>query len=98
MQYRFIWVCFELPNCFSKVHIFWEGHKILQNLHRRFDHYYIGQITKILCSSLNFIEFDIFFICFKKNHLVKREMNMPIDKNNATSETFLNPLCFDCSA
>ena len=24
--------------CF-KVHIFWEGHKILQNLHRRFDRY-----------------------------------------------------------
>ena len=28
----------------SKVHIFWEGHKILQNLHRRLDRYYIGQI------------------------------------------------------
>ena len=27
-----------------KVHIFWEGHKILQNLHYRFDRYYIGQI------------------------------------------------------
>ena len=27
-----------------KVHIFWEGHKILKNLHRRFDRYYIGQI------------------------------------------------------
>ena len=26
-----------------KVHIFWEGHKLLRNLHRRFDHYYIGQ-------------------------------------------------------
>ena len=32
-----------LPIC-SKVHIFWEGHKILRNLHRRFDRYYIGQI------------------------------------------------------
>ena len=29
---------------FGKVHIFWEGHKILRNLHRRFDRYYIGQI------------------------------------------------------
>ena len=29
---------------FIKVHIFWEGHKILRNLHRRFDQYYIGQI------------------------------------------------------
>ena len=27
-----------------KVHIFWEGHKILQNFLCRFDHYYIGQI------------------------------------------------------
>ena len=27
-----------------KVHIFWEGHKILQNLHRRFEWHYIRQI------------------------------------------------------
>ena len=27
-----------------KVDIFWEGHKILWNLHPRFDRYYIGQI------------------------------------------------------
>ena len=27
-----------------KVHIFWEGHKILRNLYRRFDRYCIGQI------------------------------------------------------
>ena len=27
-----------------KVHIFWEGHKNLQNLHSRFDRYYKGQI------------------------------------------------------
>ena len=26
-----------------KVHIFWEGHKILQNLHATFDWHYIGQ-------------------------------------------------------
>ena len=29
---------------FIKVHIFWDGHKILRNLHRRFDCYYMGQI------------------------------------------------------
>ena len=29
---------------FVKVHIFWEGHKILQNLHQLFDWQYIGQI------------------------------------------------------
>ena len=28
----------------SKVHTFGEGHQILRNLHRRFDHYYIEQI------------------------------------------------------
>ena len=28
----------------DKVHIFWEGHKILQNLQCRFDWHYIGQI------------------------------------------------------
>ena len=28
----------------GKVHIFSEGHKILRNLHRRFDRYYTGQI------------------------------------------------------
>ena len=27
-----------------KVHIFWEGHKILRNLHQLFDWQYIGQI------------------------------------------------------
>ena len=27
-----------------KVHISWEGHKILQNLNYRFDWHYIGQI------------------------------------------------------
>ena len=26
------------------LHILWEGHKILRNLHRRLDQYYIGQI------------------------------------------------------
>ena len=33
--------------CFDKwikVHIFWEGHKILWNLHQLFDWPYIGQI------------------------------------------------------
>ena len=29
---------------FFKAHIFWDGHKILQNLHLILDHYYIGQI------------------------------------------------------
>ena len=29
---------------YVKVHIFWEGHTILGNLHQRFDRYYIRQI------------------------------------------------------
>ena len=29
---------------FLKVHLFWEGHEVLRNLHLRFDPYYIGQI------------------------------------------------------
>ena len=29
------------PHTSIKVDIFWEGHKILRNLHRRFDRYYI---------------------------------------------------------
>ena len=29
---------------YHKVHIFWEGHKMLRNLYRRFDLHYIGQI------------------------------------------------------
>ena len=42
-------VCFCIEfNCVDKklafkVHIFWEGHKILQNLHLTFDWHYIGQ-------------------------------------------------------
>ena len=31
-------------NTKCKVHIFWEGHKILWNLHQLFDWQYIGQI------------------------------------------------------
>ena len=43
---RSIWKEFwaKLPVCFVKVYTFWEGHKILQNFHSRFDYYYIGQI------------------------------------------------------
>ena len=44
----------------NKVHIFREGHKILRNLHRRFDRYYIGQIYSgdfaKICSLLRIYE------------------------------------------
>ena len=33
----------ECDLMFFKVHIFWEGHKILQNLHLTFDWHYKGQ-------------------------------------------------------
>ena len=35
---------FDQKIYFVKVGIFWEGHKILLNLHCRFDRYYIRQI------------------------------------------------------
>ena len=38
---RIIVVCTALKHI--KVHIFWEGHKILQNLHLTFDWHYIGK-------------------------------------------------------
>ena len=43
----------------SKIHIFWEGHKILRNLHLTFDWHYIcrtkvrWRFRKILCPSQN---------------------------------------------
>ena len=40
---------------YFKVHTFWEGHKILWNLHHRFDRYYIGQIYG---GDMYFIMFD----------------------------------------
>ena len=42
------------PNC--KIHIFWEGHKILWNLHRRFDCVYIGQICLLRM-------YELYLIC-----------------------------------
>ena len=43
-----------LPGMY-KDHIFWEGHKILRNLHFRFDWQYIGQMVEI---SQNFATFS----------------------------------------
>ena len=61
----------------SKVHIFWEGHKILQNLHRRFDHYYIGQIyggdlEKFVAFS-EYMNFN-FFLIAKGHFLLMKTM------------------------
>ena len=41
----FTWIC-NTVHCMyilCRVHIFWEGHKILRNLHQFFDWQYIGQ-------------------------------------------------------
>ena len=61
----------------GKVHIFWEGHKILRNLHRRFDHYYIGQIycgdfAKI-CGLLRIYEFYFFKLFTVDNTLHNKD-------------------------
>ena len=52
------WTCLQITrNGFRlvKVHIFWEGHKILQNLHPTFDWHYIEQ--KILQNFVAFSEY-----------------------------------------
>ena len=41
----------------DKVHTFWEGHKILQNLHLTFDWHYIGQIGEDLQNCVAFSEY-----------------------------------------
>ena len=41
--------CYTLALVF-KVHIFWESHKILQNLHQLFDWQYIGNIIGVDCA------------------------------------------------
>ena len=50
----------HLPARSFKVHIFWEGHKFLRNIHRIFDCYYIGQIYggdfSNICSLLRIYE------------------------------------------
>ena len=61
----------------GKVHIFWEGHKILWNLHRRFDRYYIGQIycgdfAKI-CGLLRIYEFYFFKLFTVDNTLHNKD-------------------------
>ena len=40
-----------------KVHIFWEGHEILQNLHLKFDWNYVGQIYSLHINSTFFFWF-----------------------------------------
>ena len=48
-----------------KLHIFWEGHKILQNLHQLFDWQYIGQIIggdfAKFCGLLR--KYELYFWC-----------------------------------
>ena len=57
------------------VHMFWEGHKLLWNLHCRFDRYYLGQIYAgyfaKFCGLLRIYElYDIFLTLTKKVVLV----------------------------
>ena len=52
----------------GKVYIFWEGHKVLRNLHHRFDLYYIGQIYSgdfaKICSLLRI--YELYKLCLYK--------------------------------
>ena len=75
------WLAAPKMFVFFKVHIFWEGHKILQNIHPRFDRYYIGQIEDFakLCGLLRIYELynlelnKNFSDHWKKNQLVYTE-------------------------
>ena len=69
-----VWYC--------KVHIFWEGHKILQNLHRRFDWHCIGQIYGAdfvaLSEYMNFITMYIMKVVNSKNANKKHENSLDL--------------------
>ena len=63
----------------NKVHIFWEGHKILQNIHRRFDRYYMGDETNLRWRVCKFCDlfriYELYVICFLGTiHLRRRQI------------------------
>ena len=47
-ELSFLWIITDLSDTnqsqINKVHIFWEGHKILRNLHLTFEWHYLGKI------------------------------------------------------
>ena len=49
-----------------KVHIFWEGHKILQNLHRRFDWHYSQVSIKQAACLTTYVHMYYFFCCISQ--------------------------------
>ena len=51
---------------FDKVHIFWEGHKILQNLHRRFDWHYSQVSIKQAACLTTYVHMYYFFCCISQ--------------------------------
>ena len=68
------------PLLFVKVHIFWEGHKILRNLHRRFDRYYMGQIYggyfSKFCGLLRI--YELYGICESSLNLTTKLSNLQV--------------------
>ena len=75
--------------CMWKVHIFWEGHKILQNLHYRLDWHYNGQIYGGDFAKLAFSE----YMNFKIPSYMKVKLNLLFSR---VSRMFLNELIFKC--
>ena len=48
------WIATKLPYNNDKVHIFWEGHKIMQNLHLTFDCVYTANVYRQTTDKLMF--------------------------------------------
>ena len=67
-----------------KVHIFWEGHKILQNFHLRFHCYYYKSTVEI---SQNFVGFSEYMNLKRINWNTK-------EKKNPASRLWNNPLAW----
>ena len=63
---------------YGKVHIFWGGHKILRNLHRRFDWHYIGQITNFTQSAY-FMIFFVSSICYRPYRSLSTEFSFSLN-------------------
>ena len=68
-------LAFHYLRSFFKVHIFWEGHKILWNLYRRFDRYYIG-FRKISVSFSECMNFKTVLIYVLRHILCNKLTNL----------------------
>ena len=71
-------LCIPGPWSWVKVHIFWEGHKILRNLHQSF---VLGTASQMI--SQNFVAFSEYmnFIYFNISNMICKQMTDLIWEN-----------------